>query len=65
MTEPVEGVSGTRGVRERNKRETGTFGHHKQAGHQDEAENDSIDISEEARNRAAGKRSRNILDYIK
>jgi vacuolar-type H+-ATPase subunit H len=33
--------------------------------HPDEPGEDSVDISEEARDRAAGKKRRNILDYLK
>jgi hypothetical protein len=64
MTEPVEGISRAKEVAEKNKRDPGRLQREKHSGHQEAADDDSIDISDEARERAAGKRRRNIMEYI-
>jgi hypothetical protein len=64
MTEPVEGISRVREIAEKNKREKDRLQQEKHAGHHNATEDDSIDISDEARDRAAGRKRRNILDYI-
>jgi hypothetical protein len=63
MTDPLTGISAIRETGK--KRESDTrLKHEKKPHHTDEAEEDSIDISEEARERSAGRKRRNILDYI-
>lgn len=64
MTEPVTGISRTREPGKKNAPDAG-LKHEKSPRHTDETEEDSIDISEEARERAAGRKRRNILDYLK
>jgi hypothetical protein len=64
MTEPLNGISSTREVTEKNKREKSRLQRGNLAGHQDGVEDDSVDISDEARDKAAGRNRRNILDYI-
>jgi len=63
MTDPVERISPARETGKKNATDS-RLKHDKHPGHPDEAEHDSIDISEEAREWAAGKKHRNILDYL-
>jgi hypothetical protein len=63
MTEPVEGIDRAREITEQNKRNKDHHPQEKRTQHQ-EVEDDSIDISDEARDRASGRRRRNIIDYI-
>lgn len=63
MTEPVSRISSTRETGGK-KASDALLKHGKNTRHPDENEEDSIDISEEARERAAGRKSRNILDYL-
>jgi hypothetical protein len=64
MTETLKEISR---VRETGKKKVPDefLKHEKHPRHPDESEGDSVDISEEARDRAAGKTRRNILDYLK
>jgi hypothetical protein len=64
VTEPVEKVSRSREVAGKNRRETGLLQREKSLNHQNGGEVDSIDISDEARDRAAGRKRRSILEYI-
>jgi hypothetical protein len=64
MTEPVSEISR---VKETGKKKVpdARLKHEKHPQLPDEPGEDSVDISEEARDRAAGKKRRNILDYLK
>lgn len=63
MTEPVIGVDR---VKETGRDTTrgGIFKRDKGKGHPRHAEDDNVDISEEARSRASGKKRGNILEYL-
>ena len=63
MTEAVTGISTTREPGKKKAADT-RLKHDKNQRHADETAEDSVDISEEARERAAGKKRRNILDYL-
>jgi hypothetical protein len=63
MTEPLSRISGAKETSKKNASDS-ALKHTKSPRHADEVEEDSIDISEEARERAAGKKHRNILDYL-
>ena len=64
MTERVAEISRSKAPGKKNATET-RLKHEKYPPHANEAEHDSIDISEEARERAAGRKRGNILDYLK
>ncbi len=64
MTERVAEISRSKAPGKKNATDT-PLKHEKSPRHTDEAEHDSIDISEEARDRAAGRKRGNILDYLK
>ena len=64
MTEPVTIISTTRETVKKNAANARRT-HEKHQRHVDETGQDSVDISEEARDRAAGRKRRNILDYLK
>lgn len=63
MTEPLSKISSTKEPGKKNAPDA-LVRHEKKPRHEDESESDSIDISEEARDRAAGNKRRNILDYL-
>jgi hypothetical protein len=63
MTEPVTGIDKARVTGKKNAPDT-RLKHEKAPRHTDETGEDSIDISEEARDRAAGRRRKKILDYL-
>lgn len=63
MTEPVIEIGGTKEVG-RNSRREGIFKGKKGTRHPDEVRNDNVDISDEARDRASGKKHGNILEYL-
>jgi hypothetical protein len=63
MTDPLNKISPAQGPGKKNVSDTG-LKHGKGHGHATESDDDSVDISEEARERSAGKKSRNILDYV-
>ncbi len=56
MTEPVEGISRAREVAEKIRRDKNRPGNEKHAEHHEVNEDDNIDISREARDRAAGRK---------
>jgi len=63
MTEPVAGIST---IKETGKKKApdSLRRQEKRPRHAEETEEDSIDISDEARERAAGKKRGSILDYL-
>ncbi len=63
MTDPVERISPARETGKKNATDS-RLKHDKHLHHPYETEEDSVDISEEARERAAGKQRKNILDYL-
>lgn len=63
MTDPVERISPARETGKKNAADT-RLKHGKPVRQLDDAESDSVDISEEARDRATGKKHRNILEYL-
>jgi hypothetical protein len=63
MTEPLTKVSSIKETGKKNSQGT-RLKHEKKPRHVDDTEDDRIDISEEARERAAGRMRRNILDYL-
>ena len=63
MTEALARISRTKETGNKKAPDTDQK-HEKHPRHVDESGEDSIDISEEARERAAGKKFKNILDYI-
>jgi hypothetical protein len=63
MTDPLERISPTRETGKKNAADS-RLKHEKHPHHVDETETDSVDISEEAREKAAGKKRKNILDYL-
>lgn len=63
MTEPLSEISRIKEAGRKNSR-ADNLKHEKLKRHPEEAEDDCVDISEEARNRASGKRRGNILEYI-
>lgn len=63
MTEPLTRISTTKETGKKHAPDT-PLKHDKHTQHSGETEEDSVDISEEARERATGKRRRNILDYL-
>jgi hypothetical protein len=63
MTEPVSKIGATKETGRKNRQEE-YLRHDQTRHHPEQRENDSVDISEEARDRASGKRKKNILEYI-
>lgn len=63
MTEPLSEISRIKETGRKSSR-TDNLKHEKLKRHPEEAEDDCVDISEEARNRATGKKRGNILEYI-
>jgi hypothetical protein len=63
MTDPITGISSTMEPGKKNSVDRFRK-HEKNPGQVDENEEDSVDISEEARERAAGRKRKNILDYL-
>lgn len=63
MTDPLERIRATKETSKRTAPDM-LLKHGKHAHLRDDIEEDSVDISEEARERAAGKKRRNILDYL-
>ena len=63
MTDPVNKIGGAKAVGGKNLQEN-IFKGEKRKRKTESAENDNIDISEEARDRASGKKRKNILEYI-
>jgi len=63
MTEPLTKISSIKETGKKNASDS-RLKHEKNQRHGVDSEEDSITISEEARERAAGKKRRNILDYI-
>ena len=63
MTEPLARISTTKETGKKNAPDI-RLKHEKNPRHAEATEEDSIDISEEARERAAGRKRRNILDYL-
>jgi hypothetical protein len=64
MTEAVSEISRVKETGKKKVPDAHTK-HEKHPQHPDEPGEDSVEISEEARDRAAGKKHRNILDYLK
>lgn len=65
MTEPVDKVSRTREVGRQKGREQLFTRDKERPHHAEAADDDSVEISPEARERASGKKRRNILEYLK
>lgn len=63
MTDPVERIDPARGPGKKNAAGT-RLKHELPLRHADETETDSVDISDEARERATGKHHRTILEYL-
>ena len=63
MTDPVTVVDTIRGTGKKSVADS-HLKHAKNQRHPDEADEDSVDISEEARERSAGRKRRSILDYL-
>lgn len=63
MTEPLNKISRVKETGRNNSR-TDNPKHEKLKRHQEETDDDCVDISEEAHNRATGKSRENILEYI-
>jgi len=63
VTEPLSEISRVKETG-RNGSRSGNPRHEKLKRQPDDAEDDCVDISEEARSRASGKRRGNILEYI-
>jgi hypothetical protein len=63
MTDPVNKVDGVKETSRKNSRDE-LFGSNKHRHHSEQLENDNVDISEEARDKASGKKRKNILEYI-
>lgn len=63
MTDSVNKVDSVKETGRKNSRD-GIFRGDKHKHHPEHAENDNVDISEEARDRASGKKRKNILEYI-
>ena len=63
MTEPVAGIDKARAAGKKNAPVVRSK-HAKNPRNSDETGEDSIDISEEARDRAAGRKRKSILDYL-
>lgn len=64
MTEPLDAISRIRGAGKKSQRGD-DLKHEKSKKRHEESEDDSVDISEEARDRASGKKRGNILEYIR
>jgi len=63
MTDPLSEISRTKEAGRKISR-TGSLKHEKLKRHPEEAEDDCVDISDEARSSASGKRRGNIIEYI-
>lgn len=63
MTDPVNKVYSVKETGRKNNRD-GIFRGDRQKHRSEQPENDNVDISEEARDRASGKKRKNILEYI-
>ena len=63
MTEPLNKISKVKETGRNNSR-TDNSKHEKSKRHQEETDDDCVEISEEAHNRAMGKSRGNILEYI-
>ena len=65
MTDPVRGISGTQGTSAGGNYSGGSFseGHKKRGAIA--AQNDLIEISQDARDRSTGKKKKCILEYLK
>ena len=63
MTEPLNKISGIKET-SRNSSRGGLLKREKGKGHPEEAEDDNVDISAEARKRAAGKERGNTLEEL-
>ena len=63
MTEPLAKISTIKETGKKNAPDS-RLKHEKSPRHAEETGEDSIDISEEARERAADRKRRNILDYL-
>lgn len=63
MTDPVNKISGVRETGKKNTQE-GLFKNDRHRPKSAHDEGDSIDISDEARDKASGKKRKNILEYI-
>ena len=63
MTEPLKEISSIKEAGRKGSRE-GILKHGGLKRHPEETEDDIVDISEEARDRASGKKRGNILEYI-
>ena len=67
MTEPVIIISGAAAVaasKEKKKDHEENLKRTKAITHSDEGRDDNVDISKEARDRALGKKRKNILEYL-
>ena len=67
MTESVTIISGAAAVagsKDKNKEHEENLKRTKVIKHSDEAGDDNVDISKEARDRALGKKRKNILEYL-
>ncbi len=63
MTDPVNKIDGVKETSRKNGR-NGLFRGDKHRHHTEQPENDNVDISEEARDKASGKKRKNILEYM-
>lgn len=63
MTDPVNKIDNIKETSRKNSRD-GIFRGDKHKHHSEQPENDNVDISEEARDRASGKKHKNIIEYI-
>jgi hypothetical protein len=63
MTDQINKISRTQET-ERKKTRSGIIRSEQRNYHPDEPEDDSVDISEEARDRASGRKRRTILEYL-
>ena len=67
MTEPViiiSGAAAVAGSKDKKKDHEENWKRTKALTHPDEARDDNVDISKEARERASGKKRKNILEYL-
>ncbi|OGT98522.1 MAG: hypothetical protein A2X80_10985 [Geobacteraceae bacterium GWB2_52_12] len=67
MTEPViiiSGAAAVAGSKDKKKNHEENLKRTKTINHSDEGGDDNVDISKEARDRASGKKRKNILEYL-
>lgn len=63
MTDPVNRITGAKETNRKSSQE-GLFKSDRRKQKTEHAEDDSVDISQEARDKASGKKRKNILEYI-